>query len=277
MGNVVFSGRELKQTKRTGRHRKPVSSWRMWQMAAASLGATIVLAFAVTTALLAVVASPAGSKSQDSSSMQAFQTTVVTDSEQAAAEDEAAAASERLWIENIRELSKQQQEEVAAMQRQKEEALKLAQAQQAARAKPITPLSVNTLLVGDQSQARAIDIYLTEQGSPMVNYGRAFVSAGRAFGVDPFLVVAISGKESSWGKDCFLPYNAWGWGDVSYASVEDAIFNYTRCFGEEYIHKGRTTPEVISPIYCPPNNGSWTRDVTLFYNEVVAIHNSLQR
>src|SRR5215831_3769215 len=44
--------------------------------------------------------------------------------------------------------------------------------------------------------AQAINTYLRNQGSPLAGQGQAFVGAGRRHGVDPALLVAISGAES---------------------------------------------------------------------------------
>ena len=121
-----------------------------------------------------------------------------------------------------------------------------------------------------EADAEAIETYLREYGSPMAGNGRVFVAAGNAYHVDPFLVVAISRKESSLGKSTFKPFNAWGWGDESWANWNDAITNYTRLLGEEYISKGLTTPWRIGPKYCP-GSVSWINDVNLFYRELAAI------
>jgi len=56
-----------------------------------------------------------------------------------------------------------------------------------------------------------IDSFLKQKGSPMAGMGAVFVGAGKKYGVDPALAVAISGIESSFGKHTFKPYNAWGW------------------------------------------------------------------
>lgn len=120
------------------------------------------------------------------------------------------------------------------------------------------------------ADANAIDNYLRENGSPMAGNGRVFVAAGSAYHVDPLLVVAISRKESSLGKYTFKPHNAWGWGSESWANWNDAITNYTRLLGEEYISKGLKTPDRIGPKYCP-GSASWIKDVTLFYQELIKI------
>ncbi len=288
MSDVTFSGRQLKKpgkTAATGKHHRPPAVIRSWHIIAGTGVLTAVIALAITGIVFRATAP--GPATPPKLAYQSIGTAATEDysDQQAQAEDEAIAEQEQLWISHIRELSQQQRAEMARREalakeaaRQAAEAEALARAAAAAaKTPPLAMASANILLVGDQSLARAIDVYLTEQGSPLVGYGRAFVSAGKTFGVDPFLVVAIAGKESSWGKHCFLPYNAWGWGEVSFTDWENAIFNYTRMLDEEYISKGRTDVNVIAPIYCPPNHVSWAHDVTTFYNEIAAVQVGLNR
>jgi hypothetical protein len=277
MHDITFSGRQMKEPKGP-RHRKGLSSVRAWGLAGGAAIAVIALTVLGTTYLGGGFSSNLDSIGK--SEMRAFQPPAPTNDELTPAV-EPVSANEQAWIDNVRTLSQQQQAEGAERQRQRDEALRQQQLAAAAQARltavAAAPTGGTVFLVGDQSQAKAIDIYLTELGSPLVGYGRAFVSAGRTYGVDPFLVVSIAGKESSWGKNCFLPYNAWGWGDSSFKNWEDAIFNYTRMLNEEYISKGRTTPAVIGPIYCPPNYTEWASDVNEFYAELNGVYAAVQR
>jgi peptidoglycan DL-endopeptidase CwlO len=280
MHDVTFSGRQLKEPK-GARHRKGFSSVRLWWLSGGAFVAVIALTIVLTTYLGGGFSGNlSGQKEKD---MRAFQLPAPANDELTPAVEPVSEA-EQAWIDNIRNLSAHQQAQAAEKKRQEDEALRQQQLAAAAQAKltavsasSTAPIEGTAWLVGDQSQARAIDIYLTEVESPLVGFGRAFVSAGRTYGVDPFLVVSIAGKESSWGKHCFLPYNAWGWGDLSFKNWEDAIFNYTRGLSEEYIKRGRTTPEVIAPIYCPPNHAAWARDVNSFYAELTGVYAAVQR
>jgi len=283
MSDVTFSGRQPKNNAQGGKHHKPPIVIRPWHVASGAVAVTAIIALTVTGIVFRTTApGPLATPKLAYQSGASAATDNYVD-QQARAEDAAIAQDEQLWISHIRELSQAQRTEIAkrqaladeeARQAAEAEARKQAAAAQTASASMV---ATNILLVGDQSQARAIDIYLTEQDSPMVGYGRAFISAGKIFNVDPFLVVAIAGKESSWGKHCFLPYNAWGWGEVSFTDRENAIFNYTRMFSEEYTSKGPTDINMIAPIYCPPNYAAWARDVTALYGEIVAIQVGLNR
>src|SRR4029453_7493299 len=48
-----------------------------------------------------------------------------------------------------------------------------------------------------RTSAATIDAYLRRQGSPLAGMGSAFVYAGAKYGVDPALLVAIAGGEST--------------------------------------------------------------------------------
>lgn len=277
MREVTFSGKN-RNPKPNGKHHKPPRVFRPWQMATGVAGASVLCALLFSFVIISAT-KPDPILPNDNAYQVRVTTEYDTAEERQAAEEEAAIAEQdRLWIERIRELSREQQEDIAARQALlEEEARATAEANAAAAAARQAPALTGAipLLIGDQSTAAAIDIYLIEKGSPMAGYGRAFVSAGKTFNVDPFLVVAICGKESSWGKNCFLPFNAWGWGDVAFTGWENAIFNYTRYFSEEYTSKGRTAIAAIAPVYCPPNWVEWTNDVSRFYSEVSSVHSGL--
>ena len=53
--------------------------------------------------------------------------------------------------------------------------------------------------------AAALDAYLASKGSPMTGQGAAFVASGGQWQVDPRLVVAIAGAESSFGQITCAP------------------------------------------------------------------------
>lgn len=103
----------------------------------------------------------------------------------------------------------------------------------------------------DEWTAR-IDAYLA--GSPLAGQGTIFASAAWDNGVDPRWSPAISCVESTKGAYCFLPCNAWGWGNYSFGSWEEAIVGHVAYLADMY---GSTvTPEAAS-IYCPPNASFW--------------------
>ncbi|WP_246599505.1 coiled-coil domain-containing protein [Gordonibacter massiliensis (ex Traore et al. 2017)] len=97
-----------------------------------------------------------------------------------------------------------------------------------------------------------IDAYLA--GSPLSGQGRTFAEAAWTYGVDPRWSPAISNTESSKGAQCFLSHNAWGWGDVSWDSWEEAINAHVRGLARGY---GYTISVDAAKKYCPPNWQHW--------------------
>lgn len=97
-----------------------------------------------------------------------------------------------------------------------------------------------------------IDAYLA--GSPLAGQGVTFATAAWNNGVDPRWSPAISNTESSKGLNCFLPYNAWGWGQSSWSSWEEAINAHVAGLASSY---GYTISYGFAQKYCPPNYHNW--------------------
>ena len=106
------------------------------------------------------------------------------------------------------------------------------------------------------SWAARIDAYLA--GSPLAGQGRTFAEAAWAYGVDPRFSPAISMVESTQGRYCFRPHNAWGWGNVSWSSWEEAIWDHVA--GPAAGYGGQLTYAGAQK-YCPPNADHWYTSV----------------
>lgn len=100
--------------------------------------------------------------------------------------------------------------------------------------------------------AGRIDAYLA--GSPMAGTGKVFAEAAWDYGVDPRWSPAISNTESSKGANCFLPHNAWGWGQSSWSSWEEAINAHVAGLASNY---GYSITYSHAMKYCPPNYDNW--------------------
>jgi hypothetical protein len=127
--------------------------------------------------------------------------------------------------------------------------------------------------------AAGIDSYLASKGSPMTGQGAAFLASAGRYQVDPRLVVAISGAESSFGAVTCGPFNAWGWScpndPADFADWPTAIETITRGLREYYLDEGRTSVALIQQKYCPVGaandptglNSHWATNVTRFLAE----------
>lgn len=97
-----------------------------------------------------------------------------------------------------------------------------------------------------------INAYLA--GSPLAGQGETFAEAAWEYGVDPRLSPAISQVESSKGRYCFLPHNAWGWGSSSWSNWHDAIWEHVQGLAIGY---GGQLTYAGAKKYCPPNADFW--------------------
>lgn len=92
------------------------------------------------------------------------------------------------------------------------------------------------------------------------------IRESKAAGVDPSVAVAISRLETGhWTSYAYTYHNNVGGlsdNEVprSYATVEDGVKAFVNCL-VSYWEKGLTTPELMEPVYCPPSNGEWARQV----------------
>ena len=105
--------------------------------------------------------------------------------------------------------------------------------------------------------AGRLDAYLA--GTPLSGQGKTFASAAWDAGIDPRFSAAISEVESSRGAACFRPYNAWGWGSVSWGSWEEAIPAHASGLARGY---GYTVSEAAAQKYCPGNWEHWYNRVS---------------
>ena len=99
---------------------------------------------------------------------------------------------------------------------------------------------------------KRIDAFLA--GSPLEGNGYYFAKAAWDNGVDPRWSPAISSTESGKGTTCFLPCNAWGWGESSWDDWDEAIAAHVAGLAEVY---GYSLTYAAASVYCPPNTDFW--------------------
>ena len=123
----------------------------------------------------------------------------------------------------------------------------------------ITQLEILKKEEDRKAMAIRIDAYLSNRGSPMTGLGYAFVVEAEKYGIDPRLGVAIAEAESTCGKACFAPHNAWGMlGYPSgWSSWEEGIAEH---FAYLNRHFGSPQSAYDCPGYCEPNH-PWMENV----------------
>lgn len=116
----------------------------------------------------------------------------------------------------------------------------------------------------------ALKSFFKKYNSPLTDYAEQFVYWADQYQMDWRMVPAITGVESTFGKQ--IPansYNAYGWanGNYSFNSWEDSIKVVTGTLKEKYIDKGADTIPEIARRYAPPSN-SWGSKVKYFMNKI---------
>lgn len=172
----------------------------------------------------------------------------------------------------------QQQAEAAQRRLDKERAAAASSA--AASVAPGALVSSSPFVpAGGPPSAAGIDSYLASKGSPMTGQGAAFMASAMRWRVDPRLLVAIAGAESSFGQITCGPHNAWGWAcpndPADFATWAAGIDTVTQGLRRYYLDEGRTSVSLIQQKYCPVGaandptglNSHWTDNVTRFLIE----------
>ena len=111
-------------------------------------------------------------------------------------------------------------------------------------------------------------------GSPLAGKGEAFAKAAWKNHIDPRYSAAISNIESSKGRQCIRPHNAWGWGAAEpdpyglaseWATWEEGISAHAKGLARGYGYG--PTPEDAQK-YCPPNWEDWYVAVVTGMNSI---------
>lgn len=116
-------------------------------------------------------------------------------------------------------------------------------------------------------QAEILALYLAKHDSPLQYHAQDFIDAAKKYNLDWRLVAAISGVESTFGKQIPGGYNGWGWGvygnqAIFFNSWTEGIFTVSKGLRENYLDKGLTDPYAMNRIYA--ESKSWGSKVTYF-------------
>lgn len=131
-------------------------------------------------------------------------------------------------------------------------------------------LKVQTISAIDY-RISALKKYLEGNKSPLSPYASDFVTLADKYNIDYRLVPAISGVESTFGKQIPMgSFNAYGWagGEYRFSSWEDSISEVSKTLKTNYIEKGAVTIDQIARIYCPPSSSSWAWKVKYFIGKI---------
>jgi hypothetical protein len=131
----------------------------------------------------------------------------------------------------------------------------------------------------DANLASIIDSFLNARSSPIAGNGSVFFSSGVTYNVDPRLIVAISGAETTFGTNWGLcspaSFNAWSWfyntsganpcTNSTFSSYADGIQTVTSGIRRRYLNRNVNTIPNIGALYCGSGCGSWIPTVTSVY------------
>jgi hypothetical protein len=125
--------------------------------------------------------------------------------------------------------------------------------------------------------ASQVQDYLTAKHSALASNAPQFIDLGRQYDVDPRLVAAIAGAETTFGKNVCADYNAWNWfhrgtcPESAFTSYEEGLQHVTKFMRRSYLNKGYTSIELIQAKYCVKGCENWTPLVTRFYDEMPSV------
>lgn len=126
---------------------------------------------------------------------------------------------------------------------------------------------------GFDSRAKILEDYLGQFNSPLVSEASAFVRYADRYELDWKLVAAISGVESTFGKQIpYESYNGWGWGIygtnmIYFNSWEDGIKTVSEGLRTNYLNKwGATNVYEIGRIYAA--SPTWAQRVDYFMDSI---------
>lgn len=140
---------------------------------------------------------------------------------------------------------------------------------------PKVAFEIKTALAKEDARPTLINRYLAHYNSPMAGMGDYIVQTSDAFGLDPYLVVAIAQQESNLGK--LMPpncHNAWGWGihsagTLCFDSWNEGITTFIKGLSEKYLAYGLRTPEQIMTRYNATSpGGAWAKGVNQFLEDL---------
>lgn len=119
----------------------------------------------------------------------------------------------------------------------------------------------------NRKRYESLQNFLAGYGSPLAPYARDFIDAGNKYGVDYRIVVAIAGREQTFGVAWpGASNNFWGYGGYRWPDISTAIKEYTRYLSEEYPALSRGDIYGSADRYAA--SPTWAAGVTEFYAQL---------
>jgi Ca2+-binding RTX toxin-like protein len=131
----------------------------------------------------------------------------------------------------------------------------------------------NLKQIGLDSRVKILSNFLKQYDSPLAPYSADFVQMADKYNLDWKLVAAISGVESTFGKE--IPpysYNAWGWGVygdnvIRFKSWDDGISTISQGLRERYMNQwGGEDIYQIGAMYA--SSSAWPGHVEYYLNQI---------
>ncbi len=123
------------------------------------------------------------------------------------------------------------------------------------------------------TRVKTLKAFLETRDSPLTPYAGKLVETADANNIDWKLLVAISGVESTFGKNIpYNSYNGWGWGIYGdqtkrFTSWNEAIETISQGLGENYVKRlGTDDVYAIGRIYAA--SPTWASRVEFFMNQI---------
>lgn len=113
--------------------------------------------------------------------------------------------------------------------------------------------------------------FLGQHGSLLANYADEFVHQADRNRLDYRLLPAISGVESTFGRNYIAgTYNVYGWGkgSIPFGSWVDGIAKVSTALRTNYYDRGAVTIEQVGRIYDPPGAANWAYGVNYFMDQI---------
>lgn len=112
--------------------------------------------------------------------------------------------------------------------------------------------------------------FFEKYNSPLAEYAQEFVASADRNNLDYRLIPAITGVESTFGKN--IPsgsYNAYGWanGNYQFTSWEGSIAHVSETLKNKYIDRGVDSIHEIARVYAPPSK-TWAKNVSFFISKI---------